>query len=203
MRLTIKLKSEIVNNALKKAGVLIKWKMFEEKLAILAEKVRIEAWGGQENYDTINATVERINGIISTIPAKYRNHDIFSVGGKRKNIHVAFGGRQVRLPYDGKGTGDYNITKYTPYDRLLLPAEHTLSLEFEALMTERDNINELQQTIETKVKAKLDEATTVKKLLQLWPEASELLPNPEPKSLSTQLTVPVKDLNSLLGLGDK
>lgn len=96
------------------------------------------------------------------------------------------GGRKLWVPGDG-------------YDARLA-GPHPLVDEYFALIQDEKDLDKKADEIRLSVNAALVAAKfNRKKLLAAWPEAIELLPAEE-KAEVTALTVPVANLNALIGL---
>lgn len=183
-RLTIKIKEQITANALAKAGVVDARKALVARRAALAEAVRVESWGGAEALASAEKQVARINKLIETLP-KGSNVEAQKLGYPESSVDVAFGGMQTLIPFNG-GEGD-RVFGRTTYNRFLLPADHELTAEFNAIEAEQQRIDDQAATLKAAVRAACDKVTTVEKLLKVWSEVEEL--------------VPANELNKLIGLG--
>ena len=81
----------------------------------------------------------------------------------------------------------------------MLPADHALTIEFEALEALRKQLEDERGTLRQNVRAAVNAVTTVAKLLAVWPEAAELLPTsaaPKPQLPAVNVQV----LNAAIGL---
>lgn len=196
-RLTIKIKEQITANALTKAGVVDARKALVERRAALAEAVRVESWGGAESLASAEGIVEEINALVAQLP-KGSNVKTQKLGYSERSVDAAFGGMQTSIPFNG-GEGD-RVFGRTTYNRFLLPADHELTKEFNAIEAEQQRIDDQAATLTATVRAACDKVTTVEKLLKVWPEVEELVPANE-KTPGTALAIPTDELNKLIGLG--
>ncbi|UGC98039.1 hypothetical protein [Oceanospirillum phage vB_OsaM_PD0307] len=196
-RLTIRIKEQITANALDKAGVVDARKALVERRAALAEAVRVESWGGAEALKAAEKQVAKINKLVETLP-KGSNIKAQKLGYSERSVDVAFGGMQTSIPFNG-GEGE-RVFGRTTYNRFLLPADHELTEEFNAIEAEQQRIDEQAATLNATVRAACDKVTTVEKLLKVWPEVAELVPANE-KTPGTALAIPTDELNKLIGLG--
>lgn len=196
-RLSKKLIEQIAHNALVKAGVVEDTAALCVRRAALAEAVRILAWGGAEALKNAEAKVAEVNALIRDLP---ENSGVYEVSlGRRKNWHdAAFGGHSARLCFSGGGLE--SACRVVPPCRLLLAADHELSLEFTATEEAAEAIHERSTMVSQQVRAACTGVTTVEKLVKEWPEVAELIPA-ETKPASTTLAVSTVDLNALIGLG--
>ncbi|MTC37622.1 hypothetical protein GKR70_03585 [Providencia alcalifaciens] len=89
----------------------------------------------------------------------------------------------------------------TPDDnKCLFPADHELSKRFEKLTQKENKLKEKETEINTTVQVALNSVTTIKRLIEIWPESKELIPTDISKSTSTLPALQVEDLNKLIGL---
>lgn len=116
------------------------------------------------------------------------------------SLRPAFGGQRVRLRY-GKDNNGEDIYLLTPDDnKCLFPADHELSKRFEKLTQKENKLKEKETEINTTVQVALNSVTTIKRLIEIWPESKELIPTDISKSTSTLPALQVEDLNKLIGL---
>lgn len=216
LRLNASLREAIINNALTKAGIDDENKLLINARAALCARV-------------VYAELERIGETQYSLREKYKmvaavNNVFMAAGvyyqsaspGGYESVDVNLCGRRVLMYPNGarKGRVKTHITEEnTPalkdvydggnfYPRGVVTITDTnLSDEFDTL-EERQRLNdEKAETIRLQVGGVLRSVTTVKKLLDVWPEAKALLPLSVEKEASTALTVPVASLNSLCNLG--
>lgn len=197
VRLTIKIKEQITANALAKAGVVDARKALAARRAALAEAVRVASWGGAEALASAEGVVEEINALAAQLP-KCAHVGTQKLGRRESSVDAAFGGMQTSIPFNG-GEGD-RVFGRTTHNRFLLPADHELAAEFNAIEAERQRIDDQAATLKATVRAACDKVTTVEKLLKVWPEVEELVLANE-KAPGTALAIPTDELNRLIGLG--
>ncbi|WP_350304931.1 Nmad5 family putative nucleotide modification protein [Photorhabdus viridis] len=61
-------------------------------------------------------------------------------------------------------------------------------------------LNNKNEEIINNVHAILNSITTTKRLIEIWPEAKDLIPSEEIRSINTSLSVKVEDLNKMIGI---
>lgn len=81
-----------------------------------------------------------------------------------------------------------------------LPADHPLSAEFYELQQRDSELLERKNVIKAQVSAIVDSVATIKKLLEIWPEARELLPPNEQPVISNVPAVLITSVNAVIGL---
>ncbi|CDG21663.1 conserved protein of unknown function [Xenorhabdus poinarii G6] len=197
--LTKDIKSEIVKNALIKAGIFEKDEQLYKDRANWAEKIRIEAIGGENMEQDIQNVLSEIKTLAAKIPEAVRENDMpvrdtyyiaINLAGSR--VVAYFNGARAR--FDNRDC----IFKITPKGTTLL-ADNPLVNEFYALEKRYKELEIQRETITHNVEAALLKVRSVKRLLEEWPEAAELLP----KSAAKAAPVPAvrrEALNTLIGL---
>ncbi|MEG0281210.1 MAG: Nmad5 family putative nucleotide modification protein [Morganella sp. (in: enterobacteria)] len=198
-RLTNNIKSEIIRNALKKAGI------YEEKEELRAEKntlandARISALGGNDAAERAEEKLASILALVKDLQNTVDGH-IYLNNVSDYVIYPAFGGQRTKLGYGSDEQGK-PISRLTPEDgKCLFPADHKLSKRFTQIIDKEAGIEKREVEIKANVKAALDSVTTIKKLISVWPEVKEILPESEQLERVMLPAVKVENLNSLIGL---
>lgn len=184
-RLTNNLKEVITQNALEKSGVIQQQNELDLEYNKLALEVRIEALGGKEKARKLDDTHQAILKMVSELSDGIgKNVDLDYA--EYTSLYAAFGGMSTYLDY-GINKDDIRISMLTPSEaRCRFAADHQLSIKFSELENKKRNLKQKLSEIKVNVKSALDSATTVKRLLTIWPEAKELLPKDVEKA-SVQL----------------
>ncbi len=216
LKLNSKLRGDIINNALLKAGVVEENILLVEARAALCERV-------------VSAELARVGETQETLRAWYNTlinaeETFIGIGlytksaspGSHTAVDVNLCGRRVFMYTNGahKGATSTHITQgNTPHLKPVYEGgnfyprgsvtitDANLSDEFDTLEARQQTNDEKAEAIRLQVGGVLRSVTTVKKLLEVWPEAKSLLPSEIEKTASTALTVPVEALNSLCNLG--
>lgn len=121
--------------------------------------------------------------------------------GRGWEVCCNFQGRAVDLPYNG-GKGKHvhkHLCRSSYRNRVAITADNPLNDEFDAIEAEQKVINDLRTSVKSEVTAMVNSVTTIKKLLEIWPEAKELLP-PDEQVKSTAMVASVDNLNTMIGL---
>lgn len=201
-------RKQIVHNALKKAGVISRKAALKERKAKLAEDIYYYAIGGKERYEQLNALLEETQEKY-VVPDELEPFVLSNVYIKPKQdyeMYAAFGGRQVNLQFNGENEPHRPDQIYRIFwnsrghNRQLFAADHKFSVEFDAIEKEHKTIKDIEEATTAQVSAVVNSVNTYKQLLNVWPEASELLPAEEKVSTGTGLQVNVESLNTLLNL---
>ena len=167
-----------------------------EERKLLAEKIRIESLGGVEKALKYQAIADKIIKLREELPENLLSH---SQGISMNNSIYArtdnqyYSRRHLMLPKTSVVSGEcYDMPTQSKYLPALL-----LSIEKEEAF--KKELSELYDN----VYASISSITTVKKLLEQWEEAIELLPS-ELKQPKAQLpALQAHKLNKLIGLPTK
>lgn len=200
-KLTNKVREEIIAKAVSKSGINDRQEELRLRRAEWAENVRVAALGGQKSVAEIEAVEAQIDQLIDKLPETVRvRHTFVKRDFEIYRLNVA--GLRVRAQFNGTESprmyGFEVVYKIAPSDYTLL-ADDPLTAEFHAIHDAQQAIEKQREEIEASVRAAVSSVTTVKKLLEIWPEASELIP--ETVTPTKQLpALPREDLNAMIGL---
>jgi len=203
-RLNKSIRNSIINNAIKASGVNTRQEALIKRRAKLADDVRLFAIGGSEREAELNAAYDKVVKYAKTNTVE-SFIDIEVSRSEGYGINVNFAGRAVDLYFTGKEEYCYSDAVSKPYvntsysKRIAITADNPLNDEFDAINKEQRIIDDLRTQVKSEVTAMVNSVTTIKKLLELWPESEGLLPAGE-KSQSTALVADVNKLNTMIGL---
>jgi len=199
MRLTNQIKDIIIENAVKKSGLLDKQADIRVKFAEWVEKVRIDALGGKENADNVDGLIVEMKHLSDQLPKSVQKENMCRFDN---NIYVNVAGKGLYMRFNGmkRYTDDViQIYKPTPNSHTLI-GDSPLAIEFDEIDgMDRDNQNAIRD-LRIQIKGTLSNFSTDKTLLKVWPEAVELLPNYVPETKSQLPAVRTEELNKLIGL---
>lgn len=188
-RITKEMAQAIANNAAKKSGVLALIDQEKADRFEWAERVRIFALGGDAAAARAEKTLAKIEALRKELPSGV------DYGGRIRrtddDIQINLAGVSVEATFDSKKT--------TPYKTTIL-ADNELVQAFYDLEARREDLVARRETIKAQVVATVSKFTTVKKLVEAWPEVVELLPPQVETTKSNLPAIQVADLNKLVGL---
>lgn len=188
-RLTNALRDTIVKNALAKAGVTKRVDAAEASLQQWGELVRVDLLGGKEKADDLATKRQQVQELAKGVDANLRStSDIFYA---RKEVSLNMAGVRIKAKFPAYGISPQSGTILA--DNPLVQQYYDLRGVQEAVEAEYDNIR-------AQVHATVYKFGTVKRLLEAWPEAKELLPEVLPESKPQLPMIQVADLNALVGL---
>ncbi|EDM2047188.1 hypothetical protein CKT45_03320 [Salmonella enterica subsp. enterica serovar Muenchen] len=194
-------KELIVDNALAKAGILQRKKALRAARVDWAERVRLKAIGGPETEAEVLNTKKKIAALIAKVPEELRTDNM--IIRTRADIYLNLAGSRVCAYFNGNYTGyesgsPEHIVKLAPCEYTLL-ADDPLVTEFYGFDALYREIKSDEADIRQNVTAALDKARTVKRLLEQWPEAKELLPA-EDVAVPLPPAICRESLNEMIGL---
>lgn len=206
-RLTVNIKNKMINKALVVAGINKELKTLIDRRALLASSIRIDSLGGKDNITKINKHLKKIgelveSDLIKNIDGRF---SIYSQSDFELN-HINLGGMRVTLQYSGETCGYSDRDKRVLHDvvptdsSVVYDAEHEFTKEFLSIEGDYKTTCGKKEGIAAQVKATLNQFTTVKKLLEAWPEAKDLIPDDVDEVKPKLPVVQVQDLNCLIGL---
>ncbi|ECD9548701.1 hypothetical protein FNI23_18590 [Salmonella enterica subsp. houtenae] len=195
------IKEKIVDNALAKAGIPQRKKALRAARADWAERVRLKAIGGPEAEAEVLKTEKKIAALVAKLPSELRTNNMFV--RKDTDIYLNLAGSRVSAYFNGNYR-HYESGEPDPI-RKIVPREYTL-LADDPLVTEFYSFDALYREIKSdetdirqNVTAALDKARTVKRLLEQWPEAKELL-TAEDAAVPLPPAIRREALNEMIGL---
>jgi|GEM_PF-841503 len=199
--LTNSVKEQIIYNSLAKAGIHKRKAALRAARVAWAERVRLAAIGGAEVEAEVLKNLKKIEALIAKLPEGLREEGkaIRKAYGLRLNL----AGSAVDAYFNGNyrgyeaGSPDF-IYKITPTHYTLL-ADDPLVTEFYGFDALYKAIKSDEEDIRQNVSAALNKVRTVKRLLEEWPEAKELLPAEAP-AVPLPPAIRRETLNEMIGL---
>ena len=200
-RLNNKIRNAIVENAIAKSGVVAREGELIARRAKLADDVRLFSIGGADAEKKLDSDFEKAEKQIKKLDEKFFKYTSYPRPRRGRNIAVNFSGRAARLHFNGLecNQGESTYKNYVTESRVVITADNPLNDEFDAIELDQRTVNDLRAHVKAEVSAMVNSVTTVKKLLEIWPEAKELLP-PEECVQSTAIVANVDNLNTIIGL---
>ncbi|WP_179038260.1 Nmad5 family putative nucleotide modification protein [Limnobaculum xujianqingii] len=199
--LTKDFKEQIIRNALTKAGIAQRKSALRAARVVWAERVRIAAIGGQDVENAVKAGLKKIEALANKFPEALRANDMpINID---TDIKLNLAGSRVYAYFNGNYTSyernsPKHVSKITPKEFTLL-ADDPLVTEFYSFDALYKQISDEEDTIRQNVIAALDKVRTLKRLLEIWPEAKELLPESAPKA-PLPPAIRREALNEMIGL---
>lgn len=190
-RITNALRDAIADKAIEKAGLNAKRAEHDKRRAAWKEAVRIDGLGGVEKAAYLEEIDAQIRKMQEKIPVALRYG---SSGGLDRNscVYVNIAGAKVYISF-----GDSVPSRYRNH---VITADNPLAQQFYDLEAEEKAIDEAKSSLRAQLKGTLSKFTTVKRLLDAWPEVKELLPDRLPEAKPTLPAVRTEELNALIGL---
>lgn len=199
-KLTRSVKEQIVKNAVIKSGLIDEHNKIIQRRAEWANNVRLFAIGGVDEEKKLIAINEQYLTMRESVPNGLKG-ELRKPVKTDNNIYVNVAGISFSANFNGQL--EYNksehIYKITLNSTVLL-ADNPLVAEFHEIHNQQEDYDNKVVTLRNSVNGVIANITTIKKLLDVWPEAKELLP-PEIEKQTVQLPmVQTADLNKMIGL---
>lgn len=189
-RMTNYLRDEIVKNALAKTPLDAEDAELARDRHALAEDFRIAALGGAEEAARLENAAAKIEKALSELPSSLVNSD-YPVRRSEMAYRANLGGLRVNLAFPDARLCPSGLT---------FAGDHPLVCRFHELLNRETELGKRRNDLKTQVRAVLNSCTTVKKLLDVWPEAKGLLPQQLEEARPQLPAVQTADLNAALGL---
>ena len=204
-RLNTELRSKIVKNAIQKSEVPKLKEAYATGLKKWIDEVWLLAVGGKKGL----AEIEKVKAFEAAAKEKLAPglHTKDSLLRRDYDMTLNLGGMNLRLYFIGAiDVSGFQHHEYTGRDAYrYAPAEftieggHSLHQWFLDLESDKAKFEDVEEAVRGNVYAAVNSVSTIEKLVEQWPEVTELLP-PETQVLSKGLAVIPADLNKLIGL---
>lgn len=200
-RLNNKIREAIIKNAIVKSGVVAREDELIARRAKLADDVRLFAIGGADAEKKLDSEFEKVRKQLKKLDDGFFKYTSYPSPRTDYDIDVNFAGRAARLYFNGleHNQGKAVYKNYITGNRVVITVDNQLNDEFDEIEIEQRTVNDLRAHVKAEVTAMVNSVTTVKKLLEIWPESKELLP-PEEQVQSTAIVANVDNLNTIIGL---
>ncbi|MCE1943305.1 Nmad5 family putative nucleotide modification protein [Enterobacter roggenkampii] len=198
-RLTNAFRERIAKNALIKSGVIAELEALQVKRHEIARDARVFAFGGKEKAEKLDRLYEKFERLEKEITDS--GVSMYSSDGKSQNIFISIGGRRLGWCSYGDDSEGSGIKLLTPArDRCMFAADHEIATRFDEVFAAEAKLEARKKDIESTVWAALNSVTTTKRLIEVWPESKELIPDGVDTAKQTLPALKVEDLNRLIGL---
>lgn len=188
-RLNTAIRDKIVTNAMTKAGITKERQDLSERRFEWAESIRLAINGVPDA--AIESAVNKARKAWDAIPEAVRRSFPETIS-KSDYTYVNLGGITA---YVG-----FRTQAYAARNRPVFAADHQFAIQFHQLEGIGADISDRAEALKVQVRAVVNSVSTVKQLLNVWPEAKELLPETVDEAKSQLPAVQVETLNALIGL---
>jgi hypothetical protein len=192
-RLNIATREYILDKALEKADFPALQVKYSKDRDSWFDRLRIETNGmADAELEALDAKIQKLK---AQIPEGLRSN--YRVIEKRSSMYPNIGGLRIgRYEFpnvDGKHAR-YAVSEPT------IASTHPLAVEFHAMEDAHHEVCERTKVLTAQVMSVINSVTTIKKLIEVWPEARELLPPNEQPIISNLPAVLISSLNAAIGL---
>lgn len=193
-RLTNEIRDKIVSNAVTKAigdRETVQLKALADKFS---DKLVETACGVQS--EELQKIDENIKKLIANIPEKFRAYSGTEHINKDTCVRLNIAGQSVDWYFE-----DERIFPFTNWrERYVIPQGHELVTLMDDYRAEQKAIDDIKSNVRENVKALVYSVTTVKKLMEVWPESLELIPTNVAKPVVNLPSIKIEQLNALIGV---
>jgi len=168
------------------------------QLKALADKFStklIETAAG-DNLEKLQNLEKQFKDLIDSVPAPFRIYESESHINRDTCVLLNLAGEAVDWMFDKEEI--FPLTRYN--NRYVIPQGHELISLMENYRAEDKNIRDIKSNVRENVKALVYSVTTVKKLLEVWPESMELIPTNVAKQVVQLPSIKIEQLNALIGV---
>lgn len=198
-RLTNSIRRRIVNNALDKAGITKRKVAHYQEKDDIGEAIRIQGLGGPVVIEKMKKAQKKVIALLKEFGTHATVSGIFH---SSTNLRVNINGQAVYFQFSGKNNDDPYASEYRASPGYVtLKHLDPLTQRYQKWEATESKLYTEEMAMRADVMAALENVTTVKNLLKVWPEAEELLPSdmaPKPKAKLPM--VRTADLNAAIGL---
>jgi len=188
-KLNTAIRDAIVNNACVKSGLDAQRQQITQDRVAWSNTVRRHHNGiSDEEIEVITKAVMKA---VNKLPDNMRR-DTVHLTYTRSTESANIAGASVYLTY--------GEDKPTAQGKPTITADNPLTQQFYDIETRSKACEDARADLRAQVRAMVNSVTTVKRLLDMWPEAAELMPDNLAPTKTNLPAVVVSDLNALIGL---
>lgn len=199
-KLTKAVKEQIIQNAVNKSGLIDEHDKIVQRRAEWANNVRLFSIGGVDEEKKLIAINEQYESLCESVPKSLR------LSGRPPvmtdtDIYVNVAGVSFYAHFNGQlnSYSSDSVRKISPA-KITILADNPLVAEFHEIHNQQEEYDNKLSNLKNSVAGVIEKITTVKKLLDVWPEAKELLPDNIDKQVVNLPAVQTADLNKMIGL---
>lgn len=216
-RLNKTIREKIIDNAVTASTIPVARKALIPRVKALAEKVRIDILGGVEVAQELDKYAEKVKAIpLGPIDPKWVEDFKFN---KKAYLFMVVGGFKMRLGFSGglyhesyadfSGIEGRSYLLWSNLDTCLpFPCDNSkkyhpeseLGAELLEIIDAVKSLKTDEEVLRARVSDVVHSVGSVKKLLEVWPNAKDLLPPSEAKVFHAPAVIDTKSLDQLIGL---
>lgn len=217
-RLNKTIREKIIDNAVTASTIPAARKALIPRVKALAEKARIDILGGLEVAQELDKYAAKVKAIplgpidpkwVEDFKFKNRAYAFMVVGGFK--MRLGFSGELYHDSYDdfsGIEGRSYLLRSNLGANFLPFPCDNSkkyhpeseLGAELLEIIDEVKSLKTDEEVLRARVSDVVHSVGSVKKLLEVWPNAKDLLPPSEAKVFHAPAIIDTKSLDQLIGL---
>ncbi len=193
-RLTNEIRDKIINNAVTKAigdRETVQLKAFADKFSAKL----IETAVGDKVQELVDLE-QKIKALVTSIPSDFVIYETDEHLNRDKYVRLNIAGQAVDWQFDKEEV--FPVTTW--HNRYVIPQGHELVSLMDDYRAEVKAIDDIKTNVRENVSALVYSVTTVKKLLEVWPESVELIPTNVAKPVVNLPSIKIEQLNALIGV---
>ena len=197
-KLTNTLRDTIVQKALDMSPLTKqRAKLLKQQYAV-SERIRVHALGGKKKAEELQAINDDMTKLASDQPSELK--DLFSTCNltRRHGIRISIGG-QFRFADFGYKDNN-NVIYRISLNGVGLSVDHPLAIKHVALHDQLSDIKDKIDDLRIEIQAVVYNLNSTKQLIELWPEAAELIPFVHGINRKLLPAIQVTTLNAAIGL---
>lgn len=194
-RLSNVMRQQIVKAACDKAGFMARRNDVLVEIDEIKFKMLIEYWGGTEKYAQLERKIKEVRTKTKTLNELGININVSKEWQSYHTDGMNIAG--MAMCYPSENDNRIIIKKYN--ERMVVP-QGPLVEELMDKTKEAEDLYSADKDVTVNVTALVNSVTTVKKLIEVWPESAELIPS-EVESIKKQLpAINMSSLNAAIGI---
>lgn len=194
MRITKSTKEKIVSKAITASGLYARREKNESRLSKWLEFARLDAIGGADVEAEIKRIVAEFRASVESLPMRAKKLvETTSLYSTHSHVRLNVCGQRHEIWYeDETGCCEYRLSPW----EITIAADSALGAKWTEIQNEKADIDKVINAMTASIMGILSQATTVSKLLKIWPETEEYLPDPEKKAVQTLPAIPIDLINN-------
>lgn len=206
VRLTNAARDEIIKAALDKSGFPERLKEARDEVEKVKMECLIASFGGLKAYrricDKFKTIEDKIDALSKEGILVKSSRDYSTWNADKMNL----GGMNVRYPNHSALSGEFEdlmLIRLSNGAKPTLPADNPLVQKFLDAEAKVKELDSSIKTIRENVRAVVYSVTTVKRLIEVWPESAELIPKEVEVVRAGLPAINFESLNAAIGIPTK
>lgn len=203
VRLTNDARDKIINAAMEKSGFPTRIKAAKDNVEKVKMECLIASFGGLKQYrrlvDRFNTIEEKIKALADEGILVRSSRDYSTWNADKMNL----GGMTIQYPHNTVLQGEFEGLRFIRMHsnaKPTLAADHPLVQKFLDAEAKVQELDSSAKGIEANVKAVVYSVNSTKRLVEVWPEAAELIPSEIEVVRAAVPAINFESLNASIGI---